>query len=262
MTSSSSTATTTAGTESSTSSTTEAISEATSVEFIPGIDLASVNECDPYVQDCPGGEKCVPYGSTGGNWDAYKCVLVMGDQAVGEACVYGGIVEATDDCDEDGACFDVMLVDGELTGTCHAFCLGAPDDPICPPGSSCLISGSGAVNFCIPNCDPLAQDCGPGLACYWIDSDFACIFTTEDTPLGQPCGFVNDCAEGLSCIAAELVPDCAESACCSTWCDLGGPPEQCDGLAGTECVPYFSDPESTPGGYDHVGICILPEPSP
>ena len=224
--------------------------------FVPDIDIPEISECDSFLQDCPAGEKCVPYGSTGGNWDAFKCVPVMGDQAVGEPCVYGGVAEATDDCDANGGCWGVMDVEGELIGTCHAFCLGSADDPECPEASACLISGSGSIGYCIPTCDPLLQDCGPGLACYW-SSNFNCIFTTEDIPLGEPCGFVNDCAGGLTCVTAEVVPDCAGAACCSNWCDLGGLPDQCDGLAGTECVPYFPE-DGAPPGYEHIGICILP----
>src|SRR5690606_441875 len=45
----------------------------------PDIDFGSNSECDPFEQDCPEGEKCVAYASTGGNWDANKCVPINGD---------------------------------------------------------------------------------------------------------------------------------------------------------------------------------------
>ena len=239
-------------------STTETETGMDPTDFVPDFDVPASEGCDSFLQDCPAGEKCVPYGSTGGNWDAFKCVTVMGDQGLGEPCTYDGTAEATDDCDENTGCWDVQDIDGEAIGTCHAFCMGSPDDPQCPEGSSCLISGSGSINYCILNCDPLIQDCGPGLACYWTNSQFNCVFTTQDIPLGDPCGFINDCAGGSACITAEVFPDCAGSACCSNWCDLDGPADQCDGLPGTECVPFFPDPDDAPPGSENVGICILP----
>src|SRR5690606_4445407 len=76
--------------------------------FVPDDDFAGVtSECDPFMQDCPDGEKCVPYGSTGGNWDANKCVAVTGSGAAGDPCTYGGTSEATDDCDDNTHCWDV-----------------------------------------------------------------------------------------------------------------------------------------------------------
>lgn len=117
----------------------------------------------------------MPYGSTGGYWDDHKCVAVMGNQAPGEPCTYGGVVEATDDCDETSACWDLMDVVGEFIGVCMRFCLGNESEPECPPMSSCTVSGSGVINFCIPTCDPLLQDCGEGLGCYWVGSLFRCI---------------------------------------------------------------------------------------
>ena len=93
--------------------------------FVIRPDVSEIVECDSFEQDCPEGEKCVPYGSTGGNWDANKCVPVMGDQEPGEPCWWGGVVEATDNCDETSACWDVWDVDGELV----RFVLVPPTNP-------------------------------------------------------------------------------------------------------------------------------------
>src|SRR5690606_19002710 len=172
----------------------------TTMGFVPDEDFAGISECDPFAQDCPDNEKCVPYGSTGGNWDANKCVPVTGSGSAGDSCTYGGTVDATDDCDADTHCWDVMDVDGALVGVCTPFCDGTADDPICGPGTSCLIANDGSINLCIATCDPLLQDCNAGLACFWANNGFNCIFTTQDIPAGEPCGFINDCAAGLICL--------------------------------------------------------------
>jgi hypothetical protein len=263
--SSSSSTSSSGDTNSDESSTTETSTTETSItdsgdthNFVPEYDVWEVDECDSFMQDCPEGEKCVPYGSTGGTWDAHKCVPVTGDQAPGEPCTYGGVVEATDDCDATSFCWDVMDIDGEAIGTCHLFCTGTADMPECPPKSQCLISGSGVINLCIPTCDPILQDCGEGLACYWA-TGFNCIFTTQDIPVGEPCGFINDCAAGLGCLTAEVLPSCAGSACCAPWCQLGAGDQQCEVLPGTTCVSFFEEGMAPPG-YEHVGVCIVPPP--
>ena len=222
--------------------------------FVPDEDFGGVSECDPFLQDCPDGEKCVPYGSTGGNWDANKCVPVTGDGSEGDPCTYGGVVEATDDCDAGTHCWDVMDVDGQNVGVCTAFCSGTADSPECAPGTSCLIANDGSINMCITTCDPLLQDCGAGLACFWANGDFNCIFTTQDIPLGEPCGFINDCIAGLGCLTAEVLPNCNGSACCGSFCDLSDPTCTQDG---TECASFFEEGMAPPG-YEDVGVCILP----
>jgi Mg-chelatase subunit ChlD len=123
----------------------------TSLSFVPSADFAGVSECDPFIQDCPEGEKCVAYASTGGNFDANKCVPVTGSGMPGEACSYGGVVEATDDCNDIAYCWDVMDMMGALEGTCTQFCGGSPDAPQCPVGYECLIAYDGSVNLCIDN---------------------------------------------------------------------------------------------------------------
>lgn len=220
----------------------------------PG-DFGPPSECDPFMQDCPDGEKCVPYGSTGGNWDADKCVPVTGSGAAGDPCVYGGTVEATDDCGPDTHCWDVMDVDGMAIGVCTPFCTGTPDEPICGPGTSCLIANNGSINLCIATCDPLIQDCNAGLACFWANNGFNCIFTTQDIPLGEPCGFINDCAAGLGCLTAEVLPNCNGSACCGSWCSVSEM-AACPAM-GTECAPFFEEGMAPPN-YEDVGVCILP----
>jgi hypothetical protein len=225
--------------------------------FVPEYDEFWGSECDPFAQDCDDGEKCVPYASSGSNWDASKCVQVMGDQAVGEPCSYAGAEEGTDDCDATSMCWNVMDIDGELVGTCTPFCMGSADAPECPEGSSCNLSGDGVLTLCIFDCDPLLQDCAEGLACYWANSNFSCIFTTQDIPPGDPCGFVNDCVAGNICLDATTLPSCNGAACCSPFCNLELPDQTCDVLPGSTCVPFFEDGMAPPGDED-IGVCIVP----
>lgn len=215
----------------------------------PEVDYGSISDCDPFAQDCPDGEKCVPYSSTGDGFDANKCVVITGDGEPGDVCNYGGIVDATDDCGADSYCW----ADGNV-GVCLEFCQGTPDDPSCPEGFGCLIDGDGSINLCTSSCSPVLQDCSPGFACYWTNAAFTCAATTEDIALGEPCDAVNDCALGLACLSADILPSCAGDSCCASFCDLSAP--MCAQM-GTQCSSFFG-PDVPPAGYEDVGICIVP----
>ena len=251
----------TSSSETSTSSTSAETSDDTSEspssgsEFVVRDDVWMADQCDQFEQDCPEGEKCVPYSTDGGPWNANKCVPVIGDAEPGESCWWGGIMEATDDCDATSICWDVMEFGGELIGTCVALCTGTPDTPECPSGSSCLIGGDSTVAICISDCDPLLQDCSSGLGCYWTGGDFKCVHTTDDLPTGAPCGFINDCAPGHLCGPAESLPSCEGAACCTPLCDLEVGDEHCQTMPGTSCVPFFQD-GTAPPGYELVGVCV------
>ena len=86
---------------------TSADSEVTSsfTDFVPDTPPPPPS-CNLWLQDCPEGEKCTPYVSSGHTWDVLKCVPILGDQAPGEACVYEA---ALDDCDGSGMCFNAQL---------------------------------------------------------------------------------------------------------------------------------------------------------
>jgi hypothetical protein len=244
---------------SSSATSTETSSTESSNTFVPDYDQPDLTECSGFAQDCPDGEKCVPYQSMGTHFDGEKCVPVTGDQAPGEPCTYGGFIEATDDCDESSGCWYVHEVDGEQVGICLAFCSGTADDPQCPPGSSCVLASEPSPAFCVVTCDPLAQDCGAGLGCYWANVEFHCLPATQNVPEGQPCGFYNDCAPGLVCLPTEVLPACAGSACCGRWCnhDLGD--AQCETTPGTTCELFFQE-GTTPPGQEHIGVCAVPAP--
>ena len=236
-------------------------STSTGLDFLPSFDLGGPDPCDPFMQDCPEGEKCVAYASSGGPWDANKCVPVLGDQHPGEPCHYSDAFESTDDCDATSFCWDVTI-DG--TGTCAPLCLGSADVPQCPDpigcrSYGCLLAGNFTPNVCILSCDPLAQDCGEGLACFWDGHSFQCIFTTEDHPIGEACGFINDCVAGSNCTEAELLPSCAGDFCCTPSCDPTAIVDPCpELLAGTSCVVFEEASEDLPNC--PIGRCLAPPP--
>jgi hypothetical protein len=218
---------------------------------VPEDDFSSLSDCDPFAQDCPDGEKCVPYASTGGTWDANKCVPVTGADGPGDPCTSNGIIEASDTCDETSVCFFVEEVDGELVGVCTEFCTGFADEPVCPESSTCVIANDGSLNLCVQACDPLAQDCPLGLGCYWLDDEFGCASPAAD-PVGEPCSFISDCAAGSLCVEAEFAPDCGDAGCCVAFCSLTEPSCSPD----TECVAFFEG--EPPAGYEDVGLCLVP----
>ncbi|KIG18854.1 hypothetical protein DB30_07190 [Enhygromyxa salina] len=193
----------------------------------------------------------VPYASVGGVWDAKKCVPVQGDGEHGEPCLSGGIAEATDDCGPFSFCWNVKQDD---TGTCADFCTGTLEDPICPQQTSCLIANNEVISLCIETCDPLLQACPDGLGCYWLNDEFSCLLTTQDTALGQPCDAIAACTPGLACLPAATLPDCDGATCCGSFCSLSQPvcPQP-----GTECTDFFED-EMAPPEYQDIGVCIVP----
>ncbi|PRP96533.1 hypothetical protein ENSA5_36090 [Enhygromyxa salina] len=231
----------------------DADSGTTTMGFVPDDgDVVGVSECDPWTQDCPDGEKCVAYGSTGGNWDANKCVQVLGDGQPGDPCTYNGTVESTDDCGEDTWCWNV---NEDNLGTCTSLCTGSPDDPICEPGYGCSIANEGSITLCLLACDPLLQDCPGTDSCFYdFSGNFVCAFATQDLAEGETCGFINDCVGGTVCLAAEVHPECAGASCCAAFCDVSDP--TCL-IAGTECQAFFEE-GTAPPGYEDVGVCIIP----
>jgi hypothetical protein len=204
--------------------------------------------CDTWAQDCPDGEKCVPYASSGGTWDAHKCVPISGDGQLGEPCVTDGKALAIDDCGFGLFCWGAIETDGQLIGQCAAQCTGDADDPICGPGTACVLGPA----VCGLICDPESQDCPGALACSWTNSEFTCV-ASEGVALGQPCESFEHCEAGTICLVGEFLPDCAGSSCCTDFCHLDEP--ECQHPQ-TECVSFF---EEGVGWSTGPGVCVLPE---
>ncbi len=200
---------------------------------MPNPDQSPNAECDPILQDCPVGEKCVAYASGGAGWNNDKCVPVTGNQAVGEPCILDNIISSMDNCDEHGQCFNL---DNDNNGTCLAFCGCTYEEPACAAGTNCLIGNDASIALCVERCDPLAQDCPPGEACYPSGETLLCSAVATNLPPGQPCGYINDCAAGTACY--QGIAGCA-GACCTPFCDIDGDDSECVVLPGTVCEAVY-----------------------
>jgi hypothetical protein len=218
-------------------------------------------ECDVWAQDCPDGEKCMPWANDGGSaWNATKCSPVdPNPMQPGDACtVEGSGVSGVDNCDVASMCWDVDPETNE--GVCVAFCTGSEQNPECAdPATTCIIANDGVLILCLPGCDPLLQDCPDGEGCYPVNEGMACAPDASGPDAGvagDPCEYINVCDPGLACINAEYVPGCAGAVgCCAPFCDTDAP--NCDAGAGEECVPWWEEGQAPPG-YENVGVCSLP----
>jgi hypothetical protein len=223
-------------------------------------------ECDPWAQDCPADQKCMPWDNTGsGSWNATKCTPLNPNPAQpGDDCtVEGSGISGVDNCGVASMCW---AVDPETNvGTCVSFCSGNESNPSCDdPNTTCSITNGGALILCLPSCDPLLQSCADGQGCYPISNAFVCVPNASPTDggnYGDACEYANVCNPGLFCAPASAVPNCQGSTrCCTEFCDVGDPgaTAACSGVAGgQECLPLFEQGQAPPG-YEDVGACAIP----
>ncbi|MCH9686397.1 MAG: hypothetical protein K0V04_33500 [Deltaproteobacteria bacterium] len=209
-------------------------------------------ECDPYAQDCPAGQKCLPFDPDGqGVWDSTRCAPISANPgAEGDPCTMlaGGGAGGEDDCGLGLVCWD--LVDDQ--GTCAEQCGCGQATPTCETeGQSCAGPyNQGAVAVCRDTCVPSDVDgCGPGQICAATPSGlFQCLNAGPNLELGEACSSPFSCAPGLLCAASATCPQAGN--CCVEWCDAAMP-EDCGG----ECILVFN------GGaphecYDDLGVCV------
>jgi hypothetical protein len=199
----------------------------------------------------------------GSAWNATRCSPIAEDpNEVGEPCtVVDSGVSGIDDCVLGAMCFYVDPA--TLMGECIALCQGGEANPTCAdPCTSCVITSDGVFTPCLPGCDPIAQDCSEGQACYPINDTFGCApdVSGEMGALGDECEFINVCDEGLLCANPEFVPGCAGSSCCTAFCNVDAE-DVCDALLpGTSCLPWFEEgqePLACIAGT--VGFCAVPQ---
>lgn len=215
--------------------------------------LESVQQCSAWspTPGCPAGTKCVH-----STWDGGPsgCLPVLPDPlATGAACEkIGPYADGlwVDNCGPDAGCY---------FGECRQLCTFDEDSyPHCPPGQFC--NAARISLWCVPYCDPLLQDCGPGFVC--IDPGdgwyFECIpdGSGDGGQVFDPCEAANGCDPGLLCASTAGAVECAQNAagCCLPLCDTLVP--NCPG-AGQQCVPWYPEGESPPG-FENLGLCSLP----
>jgi hypothetical protein len=233
--------------------------------FLADMGNDAVLECSVWEQDCMEGEKCMPWSNNGEpTWNATKCVEMDPEAGqVGDPCtVEGSGVSGVDTCTAASMCWNV---DPETNqGTCIAFCAGSENNPICDdPSTTCSITNDGVLILCLPNCDPLLQECDDGEACYGIIDGYVCApdVSGEMGAFGDPCEAINVCDPGLECMPAAGVPDCPGAmGCCTEFCDLSNPnaSDECAGSSGGQmCLGAFEQGDAPPG-YEDVGYCLVP----
>lgn len=243
------------------------ISESDSQTFIIDIDGGTIrDECDVWTQDCPRGEKCMPWANDGGGrWNATRCSPIdPNPHDVGESCtVEGSGVSGIDDCVLGAMCF---YVDESNEGECIAFCEGNEAEPTCDDACTyCNITGEGILTLCLPSCDPVAQDCDPGQGCYPANDRFTCAPDDGGAAgaVGEPCEFLNVCDPGTFCADTTLLPACEDDVgCCTPLCDAEEPDTCEQVMPGTVCVPWWEEGQEREQACletGTVGACLLPQ---
>ncbi|MCY1060930.1 hypothetical protein [Nannocystis sp. SCPEA4] len=231
-------------------------SETSAPFIVPPDGGGCAKECDQWVQDCPPGQKCMPYSGDGDNsWESLKCVDVVPepDGLDAQCMAFGSGVSGEDTCDVGLMCWGV---EEDLVGTCVGLCIGSPDAPGCAdPKATCLVAGDGVITLCLPQCDPLVQDCPAGERCVSDGYGFLCVEAVEEAQLFEPCLDFGSCAPGLQCVEPQGAVECDLQAqgCCVPFCDLKAE-NACPG-EGQECVSWVDWP---PPALAHVGICMVP----
>lgn len=222
-------------------------------------------ECDLSEQDCPPGEKCMPWANDGGPvWTATRCSpLDPSPDQVGEPClVEGSEVSGIDSCDTGLSCF---LVDATGLGECIPVCSGTPTD--CDDTTMCLqVPGVPQIGFCVvPGlCDPNGTDCAADEVCapplpFDTSGDVMAVplmclpdASGPGGAYGDPCAAQNSCDNGLVCVLEFDVPGCDTGAglqeCCTQLCDPATPLVCPANAQGQTCVDLGTG----------VGACLVP----
>lgn len=237
------------------------------LDCYPGCGDPGGEVCEVWLQNCPEGQKCAPFGECDGfGWSGERCVpLPPLPKEIGEVCEIFSKPHGIDDCDLGSFCWGRDEADH---GICVALCGGTPDAPSCvDPSLSCIVdSGDSTLGWCLPPCNPLANDC-PASAprCdYQFQADYFVCWPAApgfDGKVHEPCNFPEACAIGLVCVASDVAAvecDLEEPGCCQPHCDLAAPEPDapCSGV-GQQCVPVFPDEPPFPELAD-VGVCLLP----
>ncbi|MEM7151657.1 MAG: hypothetical protein AAF799_02400 [Myxococcota bacterium] len=213
--------------------------------------------CDLFAQDCARGDKCLPWANDGGSvWNGTRCSPVAPRaDAPGESCtVEGAAVSGIDSCELGAMCWNVDPATN--IGECVPFCEGDEATPVCADGTRCKLTNNGAVNLCLPPCNPLASECDAGQVCVPDrHGEWSCVpGISEPFAAAEPCDYGNVCDGGSVCIDPIAFDACAGSmGCCASICDLAL--GDCADPA-TTCVPWY-EPGVEPPGLEGLGVCTV-----
>lgn len=214
--------------------------------------------CDMFSDDCPAGEKCQVFDSRGGmSWDSTRCVPISPEPIEpDDVCTFDVLLQV-DDCAPGNLCWDPDPV--TRVGICKPHCIGSADAPSCADEMLVCNTSKDGPALCLPVCDPIAQDCPVGCACYPFDEDFVCAPDGSGDAGGvlDPCEFLNACDPGLTCVGGASFPDCAgDVGCCTPYCEVGND-APCAEIAGTSCERWFIEGMAPPG-FEQLGVCTVP----
>lgn len=237
------------------------------VEGAPGIG----EYCSMQTQDCDCGLKCRAWGTIDPYEEfAYCTPIYANPKTPGEACSSweaGGL--RVDDCDATSEC----VLPGTITdpaddpGVCVPFC--APFSGECDPDRYC--HGSQAHALCYDRCDPVLANCISGTRCAMSSvgpGDFICFSEAINArEYGEPC-WTGVCESGTVCLdgpdvtAPGAVPGCsaADGHCCTTYCDINSPTNDCPDAAQGQTCYRFAEPMWLPPDRQHVGVCSAVPP--
>jgi hypothetical protein len=258
---------------------TSASSDDTGVDFLVNPDISCVQvgpggghsarctfDCDVVEQDCPEGEKCMPWANDGGNaWNASRCSPIAPDPVLpgGTCTTEQSAVSGVDDCALGSLCWGVDP--RTLQGTCVELC-----DPqrlpstTCVEPAQCLALNDDYVPVCLTPCDPLQPaPCPDGEACRHVESDggFHCLPLVGSEVFGssQHCEDAS-CLPSQVCVPNDLVIDCDADRCCTELCDLGDPgaDAQCAAVDPALGCEAFYRPGAAPAGLELLGACSVP----
>jgi hypothetical protein len=214
-------------------------------------------ECDIASQNCPDGEKCMPWDNTGGSeWNATRCSPIADDpDGPGEPCtVEGSPTSGVDSCTLHSICWQVDPK--TIEGTCHPLCEAVDGEYSCEPPFECAQLAFG-IPLCVQPCDPLASSCPEGQSCAFEGSALIC----RPLPLGgalegEMCHPEDDpCQDGTLCSydPAARCHHLPGTGCCAAPCDVNDP----SACRVTEvCLPWF--PVAPPPELAHLGVCAAP----
>ena len=221
--------------------------------------------CSVWDQDCPDGDKCMPWANDGGgNWNATRCSPIdpnpVGEDA--ECMVEVGPTSGFDNCDAGLMCFYVDSLTN--IGTCVPFCTGDESNPMCEdPDDVCPIGGDSVLAVCLPTCHPLTPACPLDQVCVPYSDRFLCAPSVGDAAHGDECNLVNECTSGHACVNGDTVSGCDRvPACCALHCDVNVDPAlQCPGFPQEQCVPWYDPPDAAPTrALENLGICTIAPP--